>query len=241
MFEDHVRAAHEADAERLINLILEREWRGSNCGLLRFLVRQDRTRRLKINSSQINIFIIPELRELFPGSRFILTMRHPLEWLRSMMDDSLRRDAADHWHRFRDFRFGSRDNLPPEETVLAQASLYSLSGYLNYWRTAIDLSRHAIGAEPLLILRTQDLLGRAHEIAEFCGSDGFVPQAYKSHAFANPERFGLLEQIDADYLVEMTEAVCGELLREFYPECDTREVLAELVSRDHALRLAGQS
>lgn len=217
---------------QIINLLLERENTGSNADLLQYLAWKGSARRLKINSSQVNIFMIRELRELFPGSNFILTMRHPLEWLRSMLDDSLRQETSDHWHRFRDFRFGSKENLPNEEAALAEAGLYSLTGYLTYSRTAIILSRLNIGQDPILILRTEDLLRRSKEVAEFCGIDWFVPEESKAHAYVNPTRFGLLKKIDQEYLVEKTEEICGDLLREFYPERDTRQLLEELNARD---------
>ena len=179
MFSDYVATAHEPDSEILIKLLLDRKEGGSNAAILRFLAKQDSARRLKINSSHINVFLVQELRELFPGSHYVLTMRHPLEWLRSKLDDSLRRDTSEHWHRFRDFRFGAKDKLPGPEQPLAEAGLYSLGGYLAYWKTAITLPIEQIGSERLLIVRTQDLHSRAQEIAEFCDIERFKPDPRK--------------------------------------------------------------
>lgn len=216
MFEGIVPTAHERDAEELIRLMLDRPAGGSEA-LIERLRTRDAQRGLKIDASQVNIYLIEELERLFPDSRYILTLRTPLHWLRSFVDDSLGRDVSDTWMQFRDFRFGTTSGHPPEEAPLAGRGLYTLGGYLNYWRDAIERTTTAIPPERLLIVQTEEIGARVEEIAAFCGFSlkGRKPQT--THAFRTPHRFGVLEEIDRDYLLATSEAIVGETARRVLP------------------------
>ena len=198
MFAHRVPSAHEADCEALIELVLRRERDGSE-PVTRALRRRDRERGLKIDASQVNIYLLDELAALFPDSRYVLTVRDPRDWLRSMIDDSLRRTPSETWMRFRDHRFGAKADAP-REAPLARRGLHSLAGYLGYWRHSIEVVLARVPHERLLIVATPDLLSRAPEIAEFCGMSGVEAAPAKAHAFSNPERFGVLEEIEAGHL-----------------------------------------
>ena len=231
MFEGYVRATHEAESEAQIKHLLAREESGSSAALKDFIIKRDARLKLKIDASHINIYLLAELEELFPHSRYLLTYKHPLEWLRSMTDDSLRRDTAQHWHDFRDFRFGEKASLP-EEQALAEANLYSLTGYFAYWRNSIDLVRETIPKERLLMVQTRDLHSRSLEIAEFCQIPGFKPDEKRSHAFVNNQRFGLIEKLGADYVAQACQNVCEPTLSDLFPDVDIQSKTNELVQQD---------
>lgn len=218
MFEEFVEAAHEADDADLIVRLLQRAKTGSSTAVRQYLVQRDKRRRLKIDASQVNIYLLDDLEALFPDSRYVLTTRPPLDWLRSFIDDSLRRQSMPPWPLFRDFRFGPKQGHPSEERVLADNGLYTLEGYLNYWRDAIERVRRKIPADRLLVVETSDLLKRSVEVAAFCGVGNFRPSAEKAHAFSNPERFHILSEIDRDYLVGLAERICGPLAAELFPD-----------------------
>lgn len=235
IFEHHVSARHEADAEDLIRLHLDRVSTSDDSEVRRFLIERDQRRRLKIDASQVNIYLIEDIEALFPNSRFILTVRPPLEWLRSMLDDSLRRAASPTWLAFRDYRFGSKDHLPPEEEPLRARGLYSLAGYLSYWRNAIERTR-CIPDERLIVLETSELASRSLDVAQFCGIEGFIPKPGKAHAFANPTRFGVLNELDFDYLVATAERICGDMSRDLFPNRSIAQSAAAIRDKDTSTR-----
>lgn len=217
IFRHTVTTAHEQDAERLIQLHLERERTGSHSRVRRFLFMRDRWRNLKIDSSHVNIYLLDDLERLFPQSRYVLTVRPPLDWVRSMIDDSLRRGASETWHQFRDYRFGAKASAK-EEVALEKRGIYSLGGYLHYWQDAIERVVQRIEPDRLLVVKTEEISSHVGPIAEFCGVSANRVAGGKTKFFANPTRFGVLGEMDPDYLIDTTEKICGDLSRRLFPD-----------------------
>lgn len=228
IFEPVCEAAHESDARRLIRRVLERERHGDAAALVSLLRRRDARRQLHVDSSQVNLYLIDELETLFGNSRYVMTVRHPVDWLRSIIDDTMRRDASDVWLAFREFRFGARaDGTRPEERALAARGLHSLDGYLSYWRDAVTRPLAQIPRDRLLVVRTKDLHPRAVDIADFCGLPRPVVSRQQAHAYANPQRFGVLSELPHAYLRERLEAVCGAPASLHFPSEPIEQVLDE--------------
>ena len=197
MFAHRQPTAHEMDAERLIELWLDSRETGEDGRLRRFLRRRDLKRGLKIDASQVNIYLLEHLKVLFPDSRYVLTVREPRAWLRSIIDDSLRRTVSPVWMRFREVRFG-QPRFAPQDAPLQERGLFPLRGYLDYWRHSIEAVVHDVAPDRLLVVRTEDLDRRRHEIADFCGLAS--AEAQSLHSFANPARYGVLEEIAPDHV-----------------------------------------
>ena len=232
MFEPYVASEHEPDQTALIDLFLDRERTGKAAPLIEFMRDRQRAHPLKVNASQINIYLLEEICTLFPDARFVLTMRHPLDWLRSILDDSLRRDIGTSWQRFRNFRFGKPAQPGGADDALARAGLYTLEGYLRYWADAMRIPVERLASRNLMIVQTEDLHARSEEIATFCGIDNYRPDEAATHAFANPHRFGLVGKLDRSHVLGTLKAVCGDLLLQYYPGVDARERLEDVIRRD---------
>ena len=230
MFEERVHARHEVDSEELIALHLERETTGKNDKLRAALKQRDRKRCLKVDASQVNVYLLEDLEALFEDSRYVLTIRSPVLWLRSIVDDSLRRDTTDTWKRFREYRFGQRTEYPDEEQELAERGLFTLAGYLTYWRSAIERVEKSVPKERLLVVSTKDLGPRSAEIAEFCGIPGGGVPTEKAKAFVNTTRFGVLSKIPRDYLEQTIERICGKKARAYLPESSISEEIDKITS-----------
>lgn len=221
MFADRVPSAHEKDAERLIRRLLE--YGPGSDRLRRFLKWRDLWRGLQIDASQVNIYLIEDLRALFPESRFILTVRSPAPWLRSIIDDSLRRETSPNWwtsptwHRFRDYRFGAKAEATGPEAVLGEHGVYTIDGYLAYWAFAITTVTRQVPPAQLMIVRTEDIGARAPEIATFAGVPDPDRLPERTHAFHNADRSGLLDRIPRAHLKERLEAIVGAVARETLP------------------------
>ncbi len=138
MFPSQIRSMHEADAEHLIELHLEREVSCECQDIRAFLRERDQHLQLKVDVSQVNIYLLDDLETLFPESLYILTVRHPITWLRSIIDDSLRRGTTETWMRFRHYIFGYPSGFCAHERILEDNGLFTLRGYLTYWRDAIE-------------------------------------------------------------------------------------------------------
>jgi hypothetical protein len=225
IFGDAVPAAHEPEARRAISHILLKRATLNGRMLRNYLAERDGRLGLTIDASQLNIFMARDLVALFPDSRFVMTVRHPADWLRSMIDDSLRRDIDPFWQAFRLLRFGWPKGHPPEEAALARRGLHRLAGYLGYWRFAIEEIERTVPPDRLLVVDLRELSARQAEIARFCGLDVGAARAEPVVRFANPARFGVLEEIAPDYLARIIERECGALLSRYFPDLDARRSL----------------
>lgn len=220
MFSGCSSSAHEADANELITLILERDQNKRQADPLRkYLIDRSLRRSLQVDSSQLNYFILSELLEMFPEARFVLTARDCYTWLDSFINDSLRRRIAPNWRRLRDVRFKPErfPHISGHEDVLVRHNLYSLRGYLSYWEEHYARSIRLVPTERLLIVRTCDLAFRAFEIADFAGLPHTAVRLDRSHEFKTPYKRRLLRQLSSDYLDAQVTACCPTMTR-LFPE-----------------------
>ena len=216
MFNDQIKSHHELDIELLIYMHLDRVRTGNDKIIRRFLLRRGMVRDLKIDASHINIYLIDDFEELFPESLYVLTIRHPLDWLRSFIDDSLRAEASDAFKVFREYRFGSNYGHTREEKALADRGLFTLQGYLKYWCFAIEEVTNKIPNDRLFILRTDELGEKSDEIAHFCGIKSDPIDKSRAKSYVNTKRFNVLSEIPKEYLDNIIEAECGHLLQRFF-------------------------
>lgn len=235
LFSDDLRTFHEADWREVIPLILAADEAGGERSALRHrLVKRDRQFALDIDSSQLNYFYLPELLELFPGSKFVLTIREPYSWLDSLINHQLARGTPPpEWRRLRDFRF-ARDYAehPPEEAALKARGLYTLDGYLSYWRRHNQDVIRLVPPEKLLVVRTDQISGRADDIARFVGLPQQSTQqsktaSDKSHSFKALKKFGVLGELEPEYLARKIRYHCSELIGEFFSDTLPLRALAE--------------
>jgi Sulfotransferase domain len=225
LLSNQLRSAHESESHKTIDLVLNAAaGRIDDSKLNRYLLRRDRRLWLEVDSSQLNFFLLRNLVELFPKAKFILTIRNPYSWLDSFINHQLARGGTNQWIKLRNFRF--RPDLYTHqqgEQILKKNGLYTLDGYLSYWahhnRTVID----TIPEDRLLIVRTDKITENIEEIAAFVGVPSSNLRKESSHAFKAKAKFGLLGQIDKEYLEHKVNEHCGDLVTQFFPEIQSKE------------------
>lgn len=220
LFDNPVRSRHEVENSELLKKILALSAGNLSNGDLGSYIRQ-RNRRLTldVDSSQLNFFLLEAILEQFRTARFLLTIRDPYSWLNSFVNDSLRRQTTENWMRLRELRF--RANLfthSPAEQILKQLGLYTLDGYLSYWAMHNDKVLSLVPTDRLLVVRTDEITGRAYEIADFAGLSRSYVRPERSYEFKNPIEFGVLKKIDRSYLENKIISHCRPLMLRFFPE-----------------------
>jgi len=195
-------AAHELEKEQTISLILKANASKTDRQQInRFLVKRDRKYRLDIDSSQLNYFFLDALVSLFPKSRFILTVREPRAWLDSFVNHQLGRTVSPNWQKLRDMRFRpDKFAHRPEDAPLKARGLYSLDGYLSYWREHNLRVPATVPSERLLILRTREIQDSIPRIARFLSIDAGLLDANRAHAFPAAGKFNVLDLLEPRYL-----------------------------------------
>jgi len=219
MFGPTFRTQHEADSHEMIGAIIDvRDGRLSSDYMLDYLTRRRRRLKVEVDASHFDAHVLEYLVSISARARFVLTLRDPYRWLDSFINHSIAHDAHPQWIAFRDMRF-NRPNLthPPEERALKDRGLYTLDGYLAYWRWHVERCLRIVPEERLLVVRTEDLSARAADVARFAGLPDFTPELQRTHSYRAARRFGILNDLDPDYLHDKVTDVCGGLVEKLCP------------------------
>ncbi|MFH0944622.1 MAG: sulfotransferase [Planctomycetota bacterium] len=203
------------------HILLFMEGRQSERTMRAVLQARDRLLRLEMEAAHYLNHVVDLLVSQFPAARFILTLREPVSWLQSEIDQNLKTRAYPLWNavqRFRYRRYGSV--FPSEERALETlGGVYPLGSYLSYWKDHHDRVVRCVPADRLLVLRTDDLSGSALTLARFLAIDPASINTSRSHSGAGKERrFDLLASVEEAYVRELVEEVCGDLVGRLYPE-----------------------
>lgn len=231
-----VPAAHEAEAETVIDAVLEYDAGRSDWRRLRdVVVARDGRLGLAVDVSNVNIFLVDLLVALAPDARFVLTIRDPWSWLDSIMNHYLRRPPTARWKAFAERRFGLDGAAhPAEERALRELGLHPLAGYLSYWREHIRKALDTVPAGRLLVIRTERIAPEAERVAEFAGIANEHVDRSAIREYRNPQRLDLLPRIPRDHLESQVRRHCEPLLGHLFPDRCTPEgagiVLAETES-----------
>jgi hypothetical protein len=216
MFQPHFRSAHEPDALALIDWIVNRS--EDRSGLRRWLVKRDRRSMHEVDSSQFNADILDLLLDLFPESRFVLTIRNPVDWLESTYDHDLGRPADKPWSQLNAYRVRQHTRYSPYDAQLELLGLRPVDSLLAYWAINNRTVLSVVPAERLLIVRTDQLTQRVADIAEFAGVPVELINLSSSHSYRAEKRYHTLATIDRHYIEDRVTVHCGDLLKRFFPE-----------------------
>ena len=177
---------------------------------------RDRRLGLELEAAHYLHHVAPLLVEEFPAARFVLTVRDPLSWLSSEINQNLRSAAYPFWQALERQRYGRYAHaFPPAEQRLSEVGgLYPLASYLTYWRDHVQGVLEAVPAERLLVLRTDQLDDRLPELAEFCGVDlTLIDRSRVRAGVGHDPRLDLRGSVDLDHVRGEITRCCGELAR----------------------------
>lgn len=214
-----VPAAHEAEAETVIDAVLEYEAGRSDWRRLRDVAAaRDERLGLAVDVSNVNIFLVDLLVAMDPDARFVLTIRDPRSWLDSILNHYLRHPPTARWRAFAEHRFSSgRPGHPPEERGLADLGLHPIGGHLDYWRSHLEKAIEAVPADRLLIVATDRIAAEAARIAAFAGLPADAADPARVREYRNPAKRPILERIPRDHLDSEVRRHCGAMLARFFP------------------------
>lgn len=191
----------------------------SKAEVVAFLRRRDRRLWLEMDVGSVTGVLAEPLVEAFPEARFVHTVREPLSWADSVIDQNLNIEVEPKWARL-DALMAQAEKTPhtPHDRLLEERGLFSLAAYFGWWRRHNEGVLAAVPEERLWIVRTPEIAERAPEIARFVG---VAPESLRPNlawSFPAPRKHGLLAQLDPAYVEDTAQRICGELTRRFFPE-----------------------
>lgn len=221
MFSANVAAAHEAQSAELSRQFFNwREGRLDGRELAAWIHARDRELALEVDSSWLNILILEFLVAEFPQARFVLTIRDCYSWLNSEFRRVLRPTSqAPERIKLRKFLYHPDDApFAPEEQLLKETGLYTVSGYLSRWAAHNHQVLATVPPDRLLIVRTADIRPRAAEIADFCGLPRYSLRLHRTHEYRNPVARQMIHELAPAFLEEKVAQHCRSLMSRFFPE-----------------------
>ena len=226
------RSAHEPEREELLSAIL-RESRGelSAAAFHQYLLRRDARLNLEYDVAWANQFIIGHLLAVFPTAKFIILIRDPYTWLRSVTGHLVNRDVPPEVLAFLTWWF-KPEQYPHSrhDRALAERGLFSLAAYLHAWNRHVDACTRSIPADRRLVLRTHEL-SRVHQrLADFLGIPADSLDADSGHLNRGISSGRIESAVDPAYLEEMTRSICGANLARYFPEINSAEDVPRLWS-----------
>ncbi|MEZ4862280.1 MAG: sulfotransferase [Caldilineaceae bacterium] len=223
MFAKHYTSLHEpAYHDTIVHLLNYLHGGYSGDKLKTLLIARDRYLRLEMESSHVLHHLTNSLVSLFPDAQFILTIREPLSWLESEINQNLITQRWPVWKSLEQYRYGRyHHSFQPEEKALAMLdNVYPIRSYLAYWREHYLYVKANVPQERLLILKTSELYHSASTLAAFLGIQPQTIDLAHAHAGVNNLKpFRLYQYVRKDFIQEQVDECCGEIVRELFPGC----------------------
>ena len=243
LFQPRYKAAHEPEQYEFIQLLLATQ-KGAldKTQLKEQLIKRDQRLGLELESSNLLTFFVESLLDEFLEAKFILTIRDCYSWLDSCLNHQVNAQRTEDmlfWWRYRDVCFRSEPcQHAAQEKLLAQYDLYTLDGYLSYWRRVNEKILATIPPERLLIVRTVEIAQSIDKIAQFLHIPVETLNRSRSHLYRAKKKFDLLRQIDRDFLEQKVEFYCQDIMSQYFPAI--RNVDDALGSDGKGLHRSGQ-
>ena len=197
-------------------MLRESKYRGSELRI------RDNRLWLDIESSNILTLLAKHLSAEFPEAKFIITIRDCYSWLDSYLNHQVNypnRRKIRTWRKYRDLIFKpSTFQHSSDESVLAEKSLYTLDGYLSYWKM---VNWDIVGSLPtsrVLIVKTYEIKQSLNRIADFLDIPVEHLNQSRSHLYRARKTYGLLSEIDREFLQEKADRHCAATMERYYPE-----------------------
>ena len=220
IFEKACRSAHEPFASQTIQLTLAYcKGEIDKSTLFNTLKKRDAVAQLDMEASHYLYHLSGALVELFPMARFILTIRDPVSWIQSKVNQSIITSTPRFaiWQELEAFRC-DRYNIkrPEKEKALANwKNVWPLASYFKYWSEHNATVLDRVPKERLLVFPIRELDRNVDKMCRFLGSDisPIELEMTRAHAGGTPKFIDLYSHMDRDYVVELAEEHCGDVVR----------------------------
>jgi len=213
------RARHEARIQSTLFMTLE--WirgRVTDQTMRSYLKYRDKRLNLEFEAAYNLQQVLPLLVDLFPDSRFVFTVREPLSWLESAINQSIKAQVRSDWRAFENLIYGAAEN-DFEYPVLEDKGAYPVRSYLDYWCEHVESVIDTVPDDRLYVVNTFDLNEKWEEISAFVGAEHEALDFSQQHSGkrsgpkSNSVRIG--REIDKEWVQAQIEKMCLSTIEEY--------------------------
>ena len=217
MLEHNFDSQHEADISNTNHTIIHHlEHKLTQEQVLDYLQKRDQQLQLEMESTHSLIYVAKEISSLFPKAKFIVTVREPMDWIRSRINFHFKKNPPE-WEEYRQyFWMDKTESYAEEEQILKENDLASLDVYLNQYAQHYALAKKNIPQDRTLIIRMDEISQKTPEIADFLGINAkkIVPE----HSNAQPNKAAFIDKLDQKFVIQKIWLHCQNIIEDFFPE-----------------------
>ncbi len=153
-----------------------------------------------------------------PDAKYILTIREPYSWLKSIFDNNInfpinKGFTEKWWHNF--FFKPDQYTYSGKESVLKEFKLYPIDAYLNYW---VDANKSVIDTIPdsqLLILYTDQISDDLNKISSFLQIKENSINKKRTRMNVTDKKHHVMKKLDQQYVRERIDAICNKFITSY--------------------------
>lgn len=218
LFKKNYASWHEPFCkETFINIMRWDHQNYSKKRMLKLLSLRDKKLRLDMEAGHYLYKIIDLLVEQFHQAKFILTIREPISWLESEMNQNLITCDSNTWSTLERQRY-SKYNYEHEFSNLNEVNnIYPIRSYLSYWKDHIYSVLCCVPPERLLIIDTFELSKELNNIASFVGVDSNSLNVDGKHEGKRNKVFDLYQNVDRSEVQKIVNSCCKNFVQENLP------------------------
>ena len=179
---------------------------------------RDRQLLLDVESNCFLAYRPDLLRSTFPNAQFIVTVRHPLQWLDSILDNNINfpRDKTPTMRKWHSVLFHTNNTSRSSHcNFLIEKGLYPVDCYLAYWARTYDRCIRSLSGAQRLLIGTNRISTSTEDIGNFVGMDLTKADTNTSHKNKTTAKHGILKQLDASYVKDSLQEYCQPVISEF--------------------------
>lgn len=221
IFRTHFRAAHEPRSKQTADYLLDHlNGSVSRKNFRRYLRARDQRMALEMESAHALHHCIDDLVEEFEEACFVLTIRYPLEWINSEINQNYKVDPNSYWGDLQKQRYVHPPYIfTKHDRKLKEYDLHPVSKYFEYWASHNSKVLGVVPSEKLLIIRTAEIEDRLHDLADFLDISEDLLDNRHSHSYKRRnKKLNIFKLVDPDFVRSMMLQHCQPLLDQLFPE-----------------------
>jgi hypothetical protein len=161
--------------------------------------------------------LVPNLIDLFPVAKFILSVREPRSWLESEINMNLKTAGGGLWDEYQGFKYGKYSYPYESEYLEKNKYLYPISSLLEYYKNHIKAVIDCVPDKWLLIIDMFSITTELDKIASFAGVNKSNLNLEKEHVSKGKRRIYLREVVDKNVLYENINEHCLTFIKIYVP------------------------
>lgn len=214
-FKKRLASFHEPLSSKTIDLIIRyKEKKYSKWELCQIMKYRQRVLNADIECAHYLHYIVPELIVLFPDTKFVLTYREPLSWIKS---EIIKNSATkySHWLKLQDFRYKKYGAFSKETWLQNIPHTYAIDQYLLYWKDHLKFVMNCVPDKNLFKVSTKKLKSSIDDLASFLN----IPSDFIDIElmWTNKGRSSVSYYFDDEYIARRIESVLLPFIKRNVP------------------------